>query len=79
MARKVTFPNEEIIQANELCNSAKIVEEMQRVHSVLLMAKGRMEVEKASSLFGISTRTLFRCRDGFRNQDRPFRSTWDEA
>ena len=76
MARKATFSNEEIVQANELRNSAKTVEEMQRALSVLLMAEGHMEAEKASSLLGISTRTLFRYRESFRDQDRPSRSTW---
>ena len=67
MARKATFSNEEIVQANELRNSAKTVEEMHPALSVLLMVDGGIEAEKASSLLGICTRTLFRYRESFRS------------
>ena len=76
MARAATFSKDEIVRANELRNHAKTVEEMQRALSVLLMAEGQMEAEKASALLGISKRTLFRFRKSFRHQDRHFRSTW---
>lgn len=76
MARVATFSKDEIVQANELRDRAKTVEEIQRALSVLLMAEGHMEAEQASSLLGISKRTLFRYREGFRHQDRPSRSTW---
>ena len=76
MARAATFSKDEIVRANELRNHAKTVEEMQRALSVLLMAEGQMEAEKASVLLGISKRTLFRYRESFRHQDRPLRSAW---
>ena len=59
MARVATFSKDEIVRANELRDHAKTVEEMQRALAVLLMAEGQMEAEKASSLLGISKRTLF--------------------
>ena len=65
MARAATFSKDEIVRANELRNHAKTVEEMQRALSVLLMAEGQMEAEKASALLGISKRTLFRYRESF--------------
>ena len=76
MARVATFSKDEIVKANELRNRANTVEEIQRALSVLLMAEGHMEADKAASLLGISKRTLFRYRESFRPQDLPSRSTW---
>lgn len=76
MARVATFSKDEIVNANELRNRANTVEEIQRAFSVLLMAEGHMEADKAASLFGISKRTLFRYRESVRPQDLPSRSTW---
>jgi len=76
MTRTASFTQEEIVQARQIRDKAETVMELRKALSVLLVAEGGLDVDKASEVLGISERTVFRNRRSIRNQDEVDRNTW---
>jgi hypothetical protein len=76
MTRTASFTQEEIAQARQIRDQAETAMELRRALSVLLVAEGGLDADKASEVLGISQRTVFRNRSNIRNQDEIDRNTW---
>jgi transposase len=76
MARTASFTQEEIAQARQIRDQAETAMELRRALSVLLVAEGGLDADKASEVLGISERTVFRNQSNIRNQDEIGRNTW---
>jgi hypothetical protein len=76
MTRTACFTEEEIAKAHQLRDQAKTAVELRKALSVLLIAEGGLDADKASGLLGISERTVFRNRRNISNQDEGEKNTW---
>jgi transposase len=76
MTRTAYFTEEEIATAHQLRDQAKTAMELRKALSVLLVAEGGLDADKASELLGISERTVFRNRRNISNQDEGEKNTW---
>lgn len=76
MTRAAYFTEDEIATAHRLRDQAKTAMELRKALSVLLIAEGGLDADKASELLGISERTVFRNRRNISNQDEGEKNTW---
>ena len=76
MTRAAYFTEDEIATAHQLRDQAKTAMELRKALSVLLIAEGGLDADKASELLGISERTVFRNRRNISNQDEGEKNTW---
>jgi transposase len=76
MTRTASFTQEEIAKAHQIRDKAETAIELRKALSVLLVAEGGLDADKASEVLGISERTVFRNQNNIRNQEKINRNTW---
>lgn len=76
MARKAQINEEELLQAKQVRDTAQSIAEYRKALSVILAAELGLAADRTADILGTSRRTVFRHRDGIRNQDSIPRRPW---
>lgn len=76
MARQTRIREREIAQAKQLRDTAKSITDFRKALSVILAAELGLDADRTADILGTSRRTVFRHRDGIRNQDDTPLKSW---
>lgn len=76
MARKSQIREEEITRAKQLRDNAKSITDFRKALSVILAAELGLDADRTANILGTSRRTVFRHRDGIRNQNDTLPRSW---
>lgn len=76
MARQTRIREKEIAQAKQPRDTAKSIADFRKALSVILAAELGLDADRTADILGTSRRTVFRHRNGIRNQDDTPPKSW---